>query len=214
MHRPVTANVKDEALVRERRARIIRAAIPIFLRKGFYAATVRHIGRQARLTQGTIYNYVRSKGDILYLVCDQLVFAYQDAVRRAVGGIADPSTRLTEALRAIVEVMDAHQDSILLLYRESHSLDRTSLHAILARVEEFIELFKQILGEASRNGRVKISDLALAANIVTFLPTIVALRRWDLRRKVPKEEVIQGLTDFMMRGLGAELGGRESVAKR
>lgn len=212
--RTVLATVKNRTLVRDRREQLIRAAIAVFLRKGYHTATVRDIGREARLTQGTIYNYVRSKGDILYLVCDHLVTAYQDAVRRAVAGIADPSVRLSEALRATVEVMDIHQDSILLLYHESHSLDRKSIHAILARVEEFIKLFEQVLSDASKNGRVTIRNRTLAANIVTFLPTIVALRRWDLSRKVSKAEVIEGLTEFMMRGLGVRGGGSPSPADR
>ncbi|MBI4589873.1 MAG: TetR/AcrR family transcriptional regulator [Candidatus Rokubacteria bacterium] len=206
MGRVVSANVKDRALVRDRRDRIIRAAIAVFLRKGYHTATVRDIGREARLTQGTIYNYVRSKGDILYLVCDHLVTAYQDAVREAVDGIVDPSARLGEALRAVVEVMYARQEYILLLYHESHALDRKSVHAVLARVEEFIQLFERILSDAGANGHLAMDNRTLAANIVTFLPTIVALRRWDLSRKVPKEEIIRGLTDFMMRGLGARDG--------
>jgi len=203
MSRAIAANIKDPALVRDRRDRLIRAAIRVFLRKGYHAATVRGIGREARLTQGTIYNYVRSKGDILYLVCDQLVARYQEAVRRAIEGIGDPSVRLGEALRAIIEVMYAHQDELLLLYRESHALDRKSLHALLARVEEFIQFFEQILSTARDNNHVATGNMILAANVVTFLPTIVALRRWDLGRKVPKNETIRGLVEFMMRGLGA-----------
>lgn len=203
MNRAIAANIKDPVLVRDRRDRLVRAAIRVFLRKGYYAATVRDIGREARLTQGTIYNYVRSKGDILHLVCDQLVARYQDAVRRAIGGIGDPSVQLGAALRAIIEVMYAHQDDLLLLYRESHALDRKSLHSLLARVEEFIQFFEQILSAARENGQIATANLILAANIVTFLPTIVALRRWDLERKVAKQEAIQGLVDFMMRGLGA-----------
>ncbi len=203
MTRVVAANIKDPALVRDRRDRLIRAAIRVFLRKGYHAATVRDIGHEARLTQGTIYNYVRSKGDILYLVCDQLVARYQEAVRQAIEGVGDPSVRLGEAVRAVIEVMYTHQDALLLLYRESHSLDRKSLHALLARVEEFIQLFQQILSAARDNGHVAIDNIVLTANIVTFLPTIVALRRWDLDRKVPKDQTVQGLVGFMMRGLGA-----------
>ncbi len=74
-----------------------------------------------------------------------------------------------------------------------HALDRKSVHAILARVEQFIRQFEKILADASHDGRAAIRNLNLAANIVTFLPTIVALRRWDLTRKVPKKEMIEGL---------------------
>jgi AcrR family transcriptional regulator len=81
----VAANIKDRELVRDRRRQLVEAALAVFLRKGYHDTTVREIGREAGLTQGTIYNYVRSKGDILYLVCDEVVRAYQDATRSTAG---------------------------------------------------------------------------------------------------------------------------------
>src|SRR5712672_2474894 len=89
----VHASVKSERKVQDRRAALVGAATKIFMKKGFHAATVREIGDAAGLTQGTIYNYVRSKDDILYLVCDEAITAYQDAVREALKGV-EPHKRL------------------------------------------------------------------------------------------------------------------------
>jgi AcrR family transcriptional regulator len=115
MHRPISANVKDRKLVHERRRRLVRAALTAFTRKGYHGATVREIGRAAGFTQGTIYNYVRSKGDILYLVCDDKVRAHQEAVARAVEGIRDPALRVSTALHILVEAMHDHQETVLLV---------------------------------------------------------------------------------------------------
>ncbi|MGH7279347.1 MAG: TetR/AcrR family transcriptional regulator [Candidatus Rokuibacteriota bacterium] len=204
MGRPVLASIKDRDLVRERREQLVAAAIAVFVRKGYHLATVRDIGREAGFTQGTIYNYVRSKGDILYLVCDEVVTAYQAAVHKAMEGIADPAARLRAALRAIVEVMVDRQEQILLLYHESHSLDTKAIHAILGRVEEFIRSFEDMLGALQRDLRLPLRDRRLAANIVTFLPTIAALRRWDLDRRVARADIVAGLVEFMLRGLGLD----------
>src|SRR5258708_29892223 len=76
--RAVHANTKDPDLIRDRREQLVRAALKVFHQKGFHETTVRDIGRAARLTQGTIYNYVRSKEDILFLVCDHIVTEYLD----------------------------------------------------------------------------------------------------------------------------------------
>lgn len=198
----VVASIKDGELVRERRERLVSAATDVFVRKGYHLATVRDIGREAGFTQGTIYNYVRSKADILYLVCDEVVTAYQAAVRRAIDGIVDPAARLSAALRAIVEVMLARQEQILLLYHESHSLDPKAVRALLARVEEFIQTFEEMLAAVRGRRGFAVEHRRLAANIVTFLPTMVALRRWDLTRRVPAAVLVPGLTDFMLRGLG------------
>jgi AcrR family transcriptional regulator len=203
MPRTVAANVKDRALVRDRRRQLVRAAQAVFLRKGYHDTTVRDIGREAGLTQGTIYNYVRSKGDILYLVCDDVLRAYQDAVARAVAGVADPAARLSGAVDAVVAELYEHQDAILLIYQESHALDRRSLEGILARVSEYIEMFEDLLRDAAREGRIPPVNARLAANIVTYLPTMVALRRWDLGGRVPRDELLRGVTEFLLRGLGA-----------
>lgn len=197
----VLAKIKDQALIQERRQRLVRAALQRFIRKGYHRTTVREIGRAAGFTQGTIYNYVRSKGDILYLVCDEKIRAHQEAIARAVEGISDPLARLSAAIRAFTDTIDAHQDTILLVYRESHALDRRSLRAVLGRMAEFIEMFERLLDEAARNRQITLGSRRLTANIVTFLPVIIALRRWDLRRWVPKELVKRELTAFMLRGL-------------
>src|ERR1700684_4125739 len=106
--RSVGTNTKDPDLIRDRREQLIRAALEVFQEKGFHATTVRDIGRAAGLTQGTIYNYVRSKEDILFLVCDRVVTEYLDRVREAIVNEGDPRARLNAAVKGIVRVMQGH----------------------------------------------------------------------------------------------------------
>ncbi|MCC7427305.1 MAG: TetR/AcrR family transcriptional regulator [Alphaproteobacteria bacterium] len=203
--RGVATPIKNERLVSERRARIVAAAQQVFRAKGFHETTVRDVGEAAGLTQGTLYNYVRSKADILYLVVSELTGAYMRDVRAAVEGISDPQRRLAVAVRALIETMDRRQEEILLLYHESHALDRDSLRHILSMVAEFIGLFQTILKEARAAGLAlapPAREDAVVADFVTFLPTILALRRWHLRRAASHARVIRELTAFILRGLG------------
>jgi AcrR family transcriptional regulator len=196
----VHASVKSQRKVHDRRAALVGAAKKIFMKKGFHAATVREIGEAAGLTQGTIYNYVRSKDDILYLVCDEAITAYQDAVREALQGV-ERHRRLQTMLPVLIEVVHQHQDNILLMYQVSHLLNRRALHAILAKTAEFNAFASHILTETLGH---EVSDMnrTLAANILTFLPAIVAVRRWDLRGKVTLAEMKEGLSLFLSRGFG------------
>ena len=202
--RQVKAATKDPTLVRERRENLIAAAIRVFIEKGFHNASVRDIGRAAGMTQGTIYNYVRSKDDILYLVCDRIVAEYQEEARKALDMTSDPAERIRSAVRAVSEVMYRHQEEILLIYQDSHLLEPRSLRVILARVEEFIGMFESILVDAGRQLGVPVPQPHLAANIVTFLPVMIALRRWSLQRALSHEQIVDGITEFAVRGLGIE----------
>jgi AcrR family transcriptional regulator len=206
--RQVKAASKDPELVRERRKLLVDAAVRVFKEKGFHDTTVRDIGRAADMTQGTIYNYVESKDDILYLVCDQIVSEYQEQTRKALDNSSDARTRVRSAVRAVCEVMDQHQEEILLIYQDSHLLDAKSRRVILARVEEFVGLFESILVNAAKELGKPLHDPNFSANVLTFLPTMIALRRWSLKDRRPREQLIQQLVDFLLRGLGFEEDAR------
>lgn len=199
---PSNHKVRDRALVRQRQNEIVRGAIKVFKEKGFHVSTVRDIGEAAGLTQGTLYNYIRSKEDILFLVCHQLVQNYQDAVTTAINGETDPAKRLTAALRSVVMTMEANQEDLLLLYQEVHALEHDALRAVLHRVAEFINDFHKLLEDCRDKGLLDFPDSRLGAEIITFLPVIVALRRWSLSRHPNQIAVIEGLVEFMRRGLG------------
>ncbi|MGE0315229.1 MAG: TetR/AcrR family transcriptional regulator [Lautropia sp.] len=200
--RRIKTATKDPALVREKREVLISAAIGVLLEKGFHNTTVRDIGRAAGMTQGTIYNYVSSKDDILYMVCDRIVDEYQSKALQAVQTSSDPTARVRSAIRAVCEVMHAHRREIALIYQDSHLLDRKSLRVIKARVEEFIGLFERIALEAAHELGRPLPHPHVSANILTFLPVMISLRRWSLGRDLPPERLVEEVTEFMVRGLG------------
>ncbi len=199
--RSIETATKNTDLVRDRREQIVMAAIRVFAAKGFHETTVRDIGREAQLTQGTLYNYVRSKEDILFLVCDRIVTGYLERVRAAAAIEGNARERLEAAVKGVVRVMCAHRDSILLLYHESHNLEPKSLRVILSRVDEFIVSFEGLLGEAGIVAAKDQVEIRLLANIVTFLPAIVALRKWALPEALGEEETIDKIAAFILRGL-------------
>jgi len=200
--RSISANTKDPELIRGRREQLIRAALEVFQEKGFHATTVRDIGRAAGLTQGTIYNYVRSKEDILFLVCDRVIAEYIASMEQAVAATGDPTRRLEEALRGVTRVMIEHSSAILLVYHESHNLDRRSLRSVLARVQGWIDRFEELIAECVGRERLPRAKRGLLTNIVTFLPTLIALRGWSLSKDLTHDQYTDGLVEFMMRGLG------------
>jgi AcrR family transcriptional regulator len=208
--RAVGTNTKDPALIRDRREQLIRAALEVFQERGFHATTVRDIGRAAGLTQGTIYNYVRSKEDILFLVCDRVIAEYISSME-AVAATGDPAARLREALRGVTRVMIEQSSAILLVYHESHNLDRRSLRSLLARVQGWINQFEELIADGLGRDHLPKTKRGLLTNIVTFLPTMIALRGWSLPKDLTHDQYTDWLVEFMMRGLDLDqLNGTEA----
>ena len=204
--RRVVSTIKSEKRVQARRKQLISAAMTVFLRKGFHQATVRDVGIEAGLTQGTIYNYVRSKDDILYLVCDEAITSYEQAVRKAIKQASGRRIRLHSIIRAIVEAAHDHQEHILLVYQEGHALGTASKRAILSRYDAFNQFIAGVLRDAVGEGASGIRNDTLRTNIVTFVPGIVALRRWAFKGRISRRDLLDEVTEFIARGLNCDQG--------
>ncbi len=195
----VQANVKSTVLIEERRERIVEAAITVFLAKGFHAASTRDVCLKAGMTPGTLYNYVRTKGDILYLVCDQAVSSYQCAIAAAIEGVTDPRRRLTCAVQAMVEAQHRHRKNILLVLREAHALDPAARRAVGARVDGFVDGIRDLIEAIPAGDATGRQSAALMAEVVTYLPTMLAMRRWRVRRDLADDDVLGGLLQMIVR---------------
>lgn len=203
MNRAIISQVQNEKLVLDRMERIIRAAITVFRRKGFHVATTKDIAREADLTQSNLYNYVRSKQDVLFIVCDHMVTLYRTAVDEAVAQHDNAHDRLVEALRAIITVMSAHRDEVQLLYNETHSLGKEDRKLVLSSISKFIKIFQVLVKDyEAEHGRCLIANRRIAANFLSFVPAIVALRSWDLTAQAGREEVEDAILTFTLTGLG------------
>jgi AcrR family transcriptional regulator len=198
----VKTRIKNANLIDLRRKQIIKGAIKVFIAKGFHNASVREIAEEAGLTMGSLYNYINTKQDIIYIVYDYITNILREDMKKAIVGVKDPKERLKAALRQNLNAVYKNQDIIMFLYRESASLDKESLHAVLARETKYIELFEDILREYFKGKEVSESRLRLSADLLSYIPVIVTFRRWSLRRRFDSTDtVLEAILDFVLHGI-------------
>ncbi len=200
--RPIETVVQDKDLVARRHDEIFRAASRVFISRGYHTATVREIAQEAGLSLGGLYSYIRTKEDILYLVFDKLTTTLRENMRHAIEGIEDPVEQITAALRADLKTTEQYQDEILLMYQETKSLGRASQQAVLSREADYVRFFEDILRAGYDRG-VFTGHPQLSADIIAYLCSILALRRWNLRARFSSAEAQDGLIQFVLRALGA-----------
>lgn len=203
--RLIESHIKDNRLVKQRREKIIRAASKVFIEKGYHSATIRDICRASGLGPGTLYNYVRKKEDILYLIYSELTTMIRECLIESVQNekVKDPDDQLKKALRKMFDVIWDYQDLTSLMYRETASLDRESMHNILRRESDFVALFQKILTTKEQAGGVNRRN-EIDADIITFLFGFIPLRRWNLKKRFSEEEIKSGVIDFILRALGMQ----------
>lgn len=204
--RRIETLIQDQALVQARHEQIFKAASRVFIKHGYDRATVRQIADEAGFSLGSLYTYIKTKEDILYLAFDKLTAARRDNIAKATERLADPAERIKAAIRAHLETARRYQDEVLLMYQETKSLSPHSMRSVLKRESEYIGFFEDVLRDGFEQG-VFQGDPRLNADIITFLCSMVALRRWSLRRRVPDDAALDGIVAFILRGLGVRNDG-------
>jgi AcrR family transcriptional regulator len=192
--------VKDQDLIDKRHAQICDAAITLFSRKGFHQTSVREIAEACGLGIGTLYSYIKTKEDILYLVYRRILETFEARMLEATKGIEDPRLQLKAALEATLRIYDACQDVVLLLYQESHALDRRGREALFEVDQTYVGFFREILERGTRTGDFAVKEPHLMAVCLLFLCAVWDLKRWNLKAYT-LETMIECLSTFVLNGI-------------
>ena len=194
--------VKDQQLISRRHEQICDAALKLFTRKGFHQTSVREIAAACGLPIGTLYTYIKTKEDILYLIYRRIFSIFQERMLEATNGIEDASRRLKAALEATLKIYDEFQDVVLLLYQESHALSRHAIQSLLEVDRSYVSFFRQILEKGNRRGQFAVKDPNLVAISLLFLCAVWALKRWNLK-DYALPEVVEHLENLILNGIAS-----------
>lgn len=198
--------VKDADLVETRRRQIVKAAVKLFIGKGYHLTTTREIAKAAGFSIGTLYEYIKSKEDVLYLVCDAIHNEVEAQLRAAVDEGGDAGKSLVSAITNYFKVCDRMQDDILLIYQETSSLNTDSQQYVLANEERITGIFEDILRRGAKDGTLKIGNgkaAELMAHNITVLGHMWTFRRWFLKKHYTLEEFTQLQTSLILSELSA-----------
>ncbi|TWT27629.1 TetR/AcrR family transcriptional regulator [Planomicrobium sp. CPCC 101110] len=202
--REIQSSVKDESLIEKRRAQMIRGAVTLFKQKGFHRTTTREIAKAAGFSIGTLYEYIRTKEDVLYLVCDSIydeVHARLDTLDVKKGSVEV----LVKALEHYYGLIDDMQDEFVVMYQESKALPKDALQYVLKKELEMVALFERLLMECKESGELNMTqkEIKLASHHLFVQGQMWAFRRWALR-EFTIQEFIQTQTQFLLQGMAGE----------
>lgn len=186
----VQSSIKDTTLVAKRRAQIIKSAIYLFKEKGFHRTTTREIAEQAGFSIGTLYEYVRTKEDVLFLVYE----AINDYVYEHLQTIIEKADPSVENMIAIIDayfrLMDDMQEEVLILYQEIKSLPAEKRDFVLQQEREMVQLFKRALMPLVKGTRSE-KEIEVIVNNIFVQGQMWGFRRWLLQRTFTIDEYIE-----------------------
>jgi TetR/AcrR family fatty acid metabolism transcriptional regulator len=153
----------------DKRERILRAAVKVFARKGFYAARVSEIAKAAGVADGTIYLYFENKDDVLVSLFDDRLTRLIAVLEREV---ATEGLGFEQRFRRVVELqlglLDGQRDLAEVVTVNLRQSTRLLKQYATPLFTKYLDVMARLIGEGQREGVVR-ADVA---------PRIVARSLW------------------------------------
>ena len=128
----IPTQIKNPELVDRRRRQIAESAVKLFIKNGFHKTTTRQIAQSTGFSIGSLYEYVASKEDVLYLVCDSIHAEVERLVADTMAKAGGGRNTLAQVIREYFHVCNRMSDFILLIYQETRSLPAQWQKRVLA----------------------------------------------------------------------------------
>jgi TetR/AcrR family transcriptional regulator, cholesterol catabolism regulator len=204
IRRPV-ARVGDSALVERRREQIVEAAAKLVSRQGFAKTVIRDIAHEANLSVGLVYEYVRAKEDILFLIFEHGMSQWHQALTEALSGDIGPLERLRNAISRLVTLADEDRDQVHLWYRESGNLNPDGKAMVKEGERMLVGLLSATIAEAQHEGLLRDSfDPSELATMLILNVHGWVLKGYLLRDHGPREAFASWLTDGYLLGFASD----------
>ncbi len=187
---------------RQKRTRILDAAVVEIAQRGYHATTVARIAKRASVADGTIYLYFMNKEEILFSLfkraMDRFITEGQGFLDTA--GLAEAKLRRIVELH--LELVGADRDLAIItqveLRHSLHFMDQLSR----AQVGQYLAVLSQVVVQGQQEGvfRAKLDPVLVAKAIFGVLDEMAT--DWVLsRRNTRLESKAEAVADFLLGGL-------------
>ena len=136
----------------EKRDRILRAAVMIFSRKGFFNSKVSEIAQAAEVADGTIYLYFRNKDDLLISLFEEKMGEVVEDVRRRIAAGGNALEKLRIFIGNHMDLLEREAGLVEVLQVELRQSTKFLKDYTPVKFFEYLEIISDILEEGKREG--------------------------------------------------------------
>ena len=136
----------------EKRDRILRAAVKIFSRKGFFNSKVSEIARSAEVADGTIYLYFKNKDDLLISLFEEKMGEVVEDVRRRIAAGGDPLEKLRIFIENHMDLLEREAGLVEVLQVELRQSTKFLKDYTPVKFFEYLDVIRDILEEGKGQG--------------------------------------------------------------
>ena len=199
--RTATERARDTSQ-KDKRARIVEAAVKVFAGRGFHTATVAEIARAAGVADGTIYLYFKSKDDLLLRLFDEKMAALLEEARAEVAREEGAAAKLRRFIQLHLSLVEKNPDLASVLIVELRQSAQFLKAADRQKLAAYIDLIAEVVKAGQEKGELVSTVSPATAKRAIFgaldelaLAWLLSSRRSSLKKTAAE------VAEFLVRGL-------------
>jgi AcrR family transcriptional regulator len=188
---------------RNREQELLAAAVDIFWRKGYSAASVQEVADAVGVLKGSLYHYISSKDELLFRVFDQSHHRSLEIMDEVAHLDAGPLERLHEYVRRFIQFYAENVEQVGVYFREWRFIGGDYAKEVRARRAVYDAFIRNLLQEAIDAGQLPAST---DPKVVTYyvIAALNGLPDWYRPQgQLKPPEIARRYADLTLAAVGA-----------
>lgn len=193
----------DQVKSEDKHQRIIRAALKVFAKKGFYNSRVSEIAKEAEVADGTIYLYFKNKDDILISVFETEMKKMINGMKKELGKCRDPIEKVRIFAFQHLNMITENQEWAEVAQVELRQSSKFMREYVKDHYMDYLNIFAYIIREGQEKGVFKENINTGIAKRAFFGALDEMGRYWVLStsKRYSVEETAQQISDMFINGV-------------
>lgn len=179
------------------------AGLDLIRRHGYEGMSLRQLAAEIGLQQGSLYNYISTKQDLLMDLLRSHMLDLLQALDAALAGIDDPLARLKAFIAFHLHYHMTRKSEVFVINFELRSLEPENYKEIVSLRRRYEKQLADILSQGIRRKLLRKTDVQVAS--YALLAMLTGICTWyQPTGRLSEREIIAIHTDLALRGLAIE----------
>lgn len=188
----------------DKREAILRAAITVFARRGFFQAQVADVARVARVAAGTVYLYFKNKDHLLVSIFEQTMQEALAEGRAALERVRDPAERLRRIAHLHLARLGRDRDLAVVFQVELRQTTKFMERFSRSYLREYLDRIRAAIAAGQEAGVFRRDVNPTLAAKVFYGALDEMATNWVLsRRRYALESDADAVVDLFLHGVRA-----------
>lgn len=196
----------QRSTVQDKREAILRAAIKVFARNGYFNSKVADIAKEAKVADGTVYLYFKNKDDVLHSIFDRTMELFIAEGRKELAEIEDPREKLRKIARLHLEGMGSDRNLAIVFQVELRGSTKFMEEFSAAGFAEYLNVIREAIEEGQRKKIFRVDLNAKVCSKILYGALDEMVTNWILsKRRYKLAPMAEPVLDIFLRGVSVKL---------